>query len=145
MEITRTTDYALRAALHLAAHRDKTAVSSLDIAREQSIPPAYVSKVLQTLARAGIVTSTRGRNGGARLRRPPEATTVLDIVEAMEGEILLNRCLIRRGECPRDLACPVHTLWGEARDDLTRKLRSVTLADLVARHRENLSRLRQAS
>lgn len=131
MKISRTTDYAVRAVLHLAASAPSARVTAGQIARDQAIPPTYVPKVLQALARAGIVAGTAGRGGGVRLCRTPESLTVLEIVQAMEGPVTLNRCLVRPGECPRDTSCRVHHMWAEAQADLLKTLSGTTIASLL--------------
>lgn len=131
MEINRTTDYALRVVMHLARHGPRGRVTSARIAAEQGIPPDYVPKVLQALGRAGIVATVPGRFGGVHLSRLPGKLTVLDVVQAMEGPVLLNRCLVRKGECPRDRLCPVHRLWARAQEGLVRTLRAATIAGLL--------------
>lgn len=131
MEISSTTDYAVRAVLHLALHGPEGRVTADQIAAQQAIPRDYLPKVLRTLARAGIVAGSPGRSGGMKLCRPPESLTVLDIVEAMEGPVSLNRCLRRPGECPRDGFCPVHKLWERAQADLLKTLRAATVASLL--------------
>lgn len=131
MEISRTTDYAVRAVLHLAASAGQERVTAEQIARDQGIPRTYVPKVLQALSRAGIVVGSAGRGGGVRLCRTPEDLSVLDIVQAMEGPVTLNRCLVRPGECPRDKACTVHRVWERAQSDLLETLRHTTIASLL--------------
>ncbi|MCY2932067.1 MAG: Rrf2 family transcriptional regulator [Planctomycetota bacterium] len=129
MEISLTTDYAVRAVLHLAASPGR--VTAGQIARDQNIPRSYVPKVLQALARAGIVAGSSGRGGGVRLCRDPDGLSVLEIVQAMEGPVALNRCLVRPGECPRDMTCPVHRMWARAQEDLLKTLGDTTVADLL--------------
>lgn len=129
MEISRTTDYAVRAVLHLAAAPGR--VTAGQIAREQGIPRTYVPKVLQALARAGIVAGSPGRGGGVKLCRAPESLSVLDVVQAMEGPVTLNRCLLRPGECPRDTACSVHRMWARAQEGLLKTLGETTVASLL--------------
>ncbi len=131
MQITRLTDYAVRAVLHLAAHGSNGPVPAAEIAREQGIPLDYVPKVLQALSRADLVTTYAGRSGGAQLRRSAEEITVLDVVEAGQGPMALNRCLLRKGQCPRDVFCPVHAVWAAAQSDLKQRLRDTNIAGLV--------------
>lgn len=131
MEINRTTDYAVRVVLHLAAAEAGSRVRASDIAAAQGIPLDYVPKVLQALARSGILATTSGRTGGVRLIKSPQRITLLDIVEAMEGPIALNRCMVRKGECPRDQRCPVHPLWAKAQAGLVKTLREATIAGLL--------------
>ncbi len=129
MQITRTADYALRVVVHLAGRRDEGPVAASEIAAEQDIPRDYVAKVLQALSRGGIVHSVPGRGGGAVLMRDPGEITVLDVVQAADGPVTLNRCLVRPGECPRDRFCAVHSFWHEVQEALVAKLSSRTVAD----------------
>ncbi|MCG3181918.1 MAG: HTH-type transcriptional regulator IscR [Phycisphaerae bacterium] len=132
MEITRTTDYAVRVVLDLAIRLPSgQRVTSGQIARRQGIPPGYVPKVMQSLSRAGILATLPGRTGGVQLLRDPKELTVLEVVEAMEGPVALNRCLIRKGECPRDVICTVHKVWARAQESLTNVLAGATIASLI--------------
>ena len=131
MEINQTTDYAIRVVMDLALQGRGQRVISAQIARRQGIPRDYISKVLSTLSRAGIVATLPGRAGGVQLRRPPASLTVREVLEAMEGPLALNRCLVRRGECPRDQSCPVHRFWARTQKELTRMLQAATIADLL--------------
>lgn len=117
--INRTTDYAVRFVLYLASRGDGAVSSTTEIADEAGIPLPYARKVLRGLVRAGIVFSQAGKSGGVRLLSPSEELTVLDIIEAMEGPLVLNRCLIRPGECSRDQFCPMHKFWKEVQSGLT--------------------------
>jgi Rrf2 family transcriptional regulator, iron-sulfur cluster assembly transcription factor len=132
MEINRTTDYAVRAVLYLALQEPGRIIPAAQIARAHSIPPIYIPKVLQALSRAGIVKTSPGRYGGVVLLIKPEKLSLLDVVQAMEGRILLNRCLLRKRECPRDVRCPVHRIWIQVRQDLEEKLGRTKISMLIA-------------
>jgi len=132
MQITHTTDYGLRAVLYLARHARGGPVAAADIAREMEIPDVYISKVLQALARAGLVTTRAGRGGGARLVRRADEITVLEVIEALEGPIVLNDCQIGDGVCRRAPFCPFHPFWRELRKELRERLGGVTLARFVS-------------
>jgi len=133
MHITRTTDYGLRAVLHLARHaREGPVAAAADIAREMEIPDVYISKVLQALARAGLVTTRAGRGGGARRVRPAEAITLLEVIEALEGPIVLNDCQIADDVCRRATFCPFHPFWRELRRELRERFGGVTVARFVS-------------
>jgi Rrf2 family protein len=132
MEINRTTDYAVRAVLHLALQEPGRTVPAAQIARAHSIPSIYIPKVLQALSRAGIVKTSPGRHGGVVLLAKPEKLSLLDVVQAMEGRILLSRCLLRKRECPRDATCAVHQIWTQVRQDIEEKLGRTKISMLVA-------------
>jgi Rrf2 family protein len=131
MELTRKGDYAIRVVLDLAAYPPGTVVGLQDVGRRQGIPPAYLFKIVQALSSAGLVRTFRGVGGGARLERPSAEVTLRQVIEAVEGPILLNRCVLRAGECPRDRICPVHRVWCRIQGVLLAELEAVNFAGLV--------------
>ena len=141
MLITRATEYAIRAVLYLAKQPPGEIVLKKDICQTQNITPAFLTKILQPLIKAGIVGSQRGVGGGFYLARDPEKITLLDVVEAEEGPIYLNQCLMREKTCERDVFCPVHGAWRHIRGEMTRVLAEYTFARLTALEDENLSQL----
>lgn len=140
LQLSREADYASRAVIHLAAQPDGTPALVNDISKEQEVPRNYLSKIMQRLAAAGLVKSRRGPKGGFTLARPAEDITLLEAIEAVEGPIHLNVCLIRKGECPRDATCPVHPVWKEAQRKLSEVLGGKTIAQLVKDAEEIKSR-----
>jgi Rrf2 family iron-sulfur cluster assembly transcriptional regulator len=132
MQLTREGEYGIRSVLHLAACGDGGVASSEEIARQQDIPLCFLRKILQALARSGLVRSRRGAHGGFALATPADSITLLSVIEAVEGPVMLNTCVLGVGECQRERVCPVHPLWREAQDRLVGVLRSTTMADLLA-------------
>src|SRR5208283_1382436 len=130
MEITRETDYAIRCILYLS---DKQGVISMveDIAREMQIPKSFLAKILQKLARASIVKSFRGVKGGFQLARLPEEISLLDVMEAIEGEVSMNACALDQTLCSRSKTCPVHPAWVDIRKDFRKILKKYTFARLL--------------
>ena len=139
MLITRATEYAIRAILYLAKQQPNEIVLKKDICKTQDITPAFLTKILQPLIKAGIVGSQRGVGGGFFLTRDPAEISLLDIVEAQEGPLLLNTCLEKAGTCERDVFCPVHGAWSEIREELSTTLAKHTFAELVAREKQAIS------
>jgi Rrf2 family protein len=131
MEITRQADYAVRAMIHLGSMPPDTRVSSAVISRAQRVPLPFLTKVIAQLVHAGLVTTARGMGGGVALTRAPEEITLLDILEAVEGPITLNRCLLRGIKCELEPTCPMHDIWIEIQKHLVEKLKQVSLAYLV--------------
>ena len=131
MLITRATEYAIRAVLYLAKQPAGEVVLKKDICRTQDITPAFLTKIFQPLIKCGIVGSQRGVGGGFYLAKNPEAISLLDIVQAQEGEILFNYCLEEPGTCKRDNLCPVHDAWGKVRNQVTTALHGVTFDELI--------------
>ncbi|MBI5827920.1 MAG: Rrf2 family transcriptional regulator [Deltaproteobacteria bacterium] len=131
LQLTRDGEYAVRAVLHLASQPDGKVSLITEIAEAQGVPKSYLSKIMQHLTRAGLVKSRRGARGGFALARPAEAITLRQVIEAIEGNIYLNICLVRKGECKRDEGCPVHVVWKEAQRKLFEVLDGKTMAQLV--------------
>lgn len=132
MEITRESDYAVRCVLYLAGKRDRIAIIE-EIAREMDVPRSFLAKILQKLARASIVKSFRGIKGGFQLARSPGDITLLDVIEAAEGEIALNKCVLDGASCERTAACSVHPVWVKIRRDFRDVLKRYTFDRLKAR------------
>jgi Rrf2 family protein len=108
-------------------------VSTASISEAETIPLPFLTKVISRLATAGLVTTSRGMGGGVSLARPPEEITLLQVVEAVDGPIVLNHCLLRSGTCDREPDCAAHDVWAEIQDGLVRELDSVTMKALADR------------
>ena len=130
---TDASRYAIRAITHLACRADnETPVSAAEVGAAEGIPPYYLAKVLQSLAHAGFVESSRGREGGFRLKRSPGEIHVLEIIDAMEEKShLTQECVLGLGECDDEDPCPLHGYWQRCRESLEFHLGDVTVADLV--------------
>jgi Rrf2 family protein len=138
MQLTRAADYAIRVMIHLAAFAQGTRASRAELAAASECPEQFLSKVLQSLTRAGLVISHRGNTGGFELSPQHRAATMLEIVEAVEGPIRLNVCLGADDECARQAWCAAYRIWNEAQDALTGVLRKSTIDELArseAQHR----------
>lgn len=131
MQLTLKGDYAIRVVVELAGGEPGVAARTDDLGRRTDVPRAYLTKIIQALAHAGLVRTRRGTGGGVTLLEPPESITLRRIIEAVEGPIALNRCVIRRGLCSRDSTCPVHPVWARLQGIVTRELESVRVQDLV--------------
>jgi Rrf2 family protein len=123
--------HALRALAHLAAVPGGEAMLGRDLAREVGVPAHYLSKVLATLARAGLLAATRGAHGGYRLARPAREIPLVEIVEPFEGQRARPGCLLRPGEpCVDDRTCSAHPEWAKVTAAYLGFLESTTLADI---------------
>lgn len=131
MEITRQADYAVRIVLDLAEHTHGGVERSDDVARRQVVPRAYFTKVVQALVRAGYVRTLRGARGGIQLAQDPDAITLRQVIEAVEGPIYLNRCLSHPGECALERTCAAHPVWDHIQGVLTRELEAVTVSQMI--------------
>ena len=132
MQFNATTDYAFRVALHLACAGDRI-VSRREISESNNVTTMFLQKIMASLMEAGLVTSYRGANGGFRLSRSAEEITLLDVLEAMEGKVVLNRCLGDYGSCSRNAAprCAVHRSLTKVQDVFCAAMSDITLARLA--------------
>ena len=131
MEISRRTDYGIRVVLDLASTTQDALSATREIARRQKIPSPFLAKIIAQLSVAGLVTTHRGAGGGVALARPPAQISLLQVIEALDGPVRLNRCLIQPQACPNDGHCPVHQVLAEAQAALTSHLASTTFDVLV--------------
>jgi Rrf2 family protein len=125
--------YAIRAMAYIAAREDPTEpISAAEVAEAETIPPYYLAKVLQDLARAGILSSVRGRGGGFKMLREPHEIHVMEILQAVENiKKLTTDCVLGLDDCNADVPCPMHSTWETFRDRLLGQLADMTVADLV--------------
>lgn len=143
MEITRATEYAVRCVLHLAMEPAGRVVPRREIALAREIPEQFLGKIAQRLARAGLLRIHQGARGGFELALPPERLTLLQVVEAAEGPLSLNKCVMHAGDCSRSCACSAHRVWSEARRQLRATLAAATFADLAAQEQSHPTKRRQ--
>jgi Rrf2 family protein len=131
MRLTRAGEYAVRCALYLSFRGEGVLTRRKDIARVMDIPDQFLGKIAQQLSRARIIEIVQGSKGGYRLIIAPEKLTLLEVVEAVIGQIFLNDCLINPNSCNRISTCGIHKVWGKARDQLRQTLREATFAKLL--------------
>lgn len=131
MQITRATDYATRVMIYLATLPRGVKAQSVEMAKAADVPESFLSKLLQRMVSAGLVASSRGSGGGYELAGSRRSVTLLDILEAIEGETRLNLCLADGPSCDRKLSCPAHRVWQQAQKALTDVLRRASLGKLA--------------
>jgi Rrf2 family protein len=132
MRVSAKADYAVRAALELAAAPDGRTVKGERIAEAQSIALNFLENILGDLRQAGLVVSQRGREGGYRLARPAEEITVADVMRGVEGPLAAVRGDRPEGVEYQGVAEPLQDVWIALRANLRAVLERVTLADIVA-------------
>jgi Rrf2 family protein len=138
MKLTRGGEYGIRGVLYLAQQPEGKVSMLSAIAKEQDVPPRFLAKIFQALAKAGVVKSHRGAKGGFSLARPAAEITIKDVIEAVEGPLQLNICLVAPGECNRESLCPIHTVWEEAQDKMMMVLSRKNFADLAREEKQLL-------
>ncbi len=131
MQITRQADYAVRAVLYLAGLNNERRAPTSEIAREQKIPPSFLAKIVSQLSVAGVVQTSRGARGGVSLARPSEEISLLEVIEAIDGPIMLNECVHDPKACVFGENCPVQSIWRDAQAQLVRRLEDTNFASLA--------------
>jgi len=106
----------------MSGQPENSVVSKKEISRNMEIPEPFLGKIAQQLSRTGIVEILQGARGGLRLLRAPKDIRLLQVIEAVMGEIFLNDCLMSPRSCSRVPTCAVHGVWEKARRDLRRTL-----------------------
>ncbi|MCG2787618.1 MAG: Rrf2 family transcriptional regulator [Anaerolineae bacterium] len=140
LKINRQTDYAARVVLALAIKGETARISSATIQREMQIPKAFMGRIVAQLAQAGLVLTFAGRDGGLSLPCPAENITLLQVVEAFEGRLLLSDCLqpTGDGDCPFLSRCPVRSKWGRVQAAMAREMASIHFAELAEEARQGI-------
>ena len=133
MIYTEAGKYAIRAVIHLAGRlADQVPVPAQEIATVEGISASYLAKVLQNLARAGIVDSVRGKHGGFLFRRSPDEVHLLEIINTVESPTrLAEECVLGLSECNDEVPCSLHDTRQEVCEALMFQLAEMTVADLL--------------
>ena len=134
MRVSTRGEYGMRAMVALARHYGSGPLSITDIARESSVPPAYLEQLIAPLRRAGIVESKRGAHGGYVLGRAPEDIRVGEVFRVMEGPIAPMDCVSEDEAdqtCPLIDGCETRPVWLRLRDSIVDSIDSQSLADLI--------------
>ena len=123
MQITRQADYAVRAMVYLAQLGTEHRAATSQIAQEKHIPPSFLAKIVSQLSVAGLLQTSRGAHGGVSLARSPDEISLLDVVEAIDGPILLNECVGENGACTFGDDCAIRPIWCDAQKELVERLK----------------------
>ncbi|MGO8701428.1 MAG: RrF2 family transcriptional regulator [Limisphaerales bacterium] len=136
MQITRAGEYGVLGLMHLArCHPGQRAMID-EMSRQEGIPKSFLAKIFQNLARAGLVRSVRGAGGGFALAKSPAEISVLEIVEAVEGRIVFQRCKQDKPECEHIGGCALCSLFERAQDGVKDVLTRTSLRDLIQQQEE---------
>ena len=114
MQLTRAADYGVRVMIHLAGPSNPGRVSLPELAEAADAPESFLSKVLQALSHAGLISSRRGQSGGFQISPRGLKASMLEVIEAIDGPICLNVCLVSGRSCHRKAHCPAHPVWDQA-------------------------------
>ena len=130
MRLSAAAELAVRGAIILASEYGNGPVTLKEICRRRDLPKQYLVKIFATLSRNGLIRPIRGKNGGYVLAHHPSETTVLQVIEAVEGPTALNYCQDDPPQCDH-VDCAIRPIWAELQKIFREKLGAVTLADCV--------------
>jgi Rrf2 family protein len=136
LQISRRADYAVRVMLELGNQPEGALISSSDLSERTGVSKSFLHKIIADLTKAGLVRTYKGPTGGLAISRSANTINMRQIIEAVDGPICLNICLIQPAECPRDAACPGHDFWGQMQASFTQQLEEATLDALIDRGNE---------
>jgi Rrf2 family protein len=137
LKLTRATDYAVRAMIHLACLPEHAHALRDDVARSQDIPSSFMAKILRNLVQARLLVSSRGVNGGFALACPASDISMLQIVEAVEGPVAIVNCVDGGSGCIRTQECPAAPVWVAVQESVRSILSKTSVEDLVSAPRRN--------
>jgi FeS assembly SUF system regulator len=140
--LSKGTDYGIRILAHLAHEDEGTAHgtphgsthNAREVAEDLALPLPMVSKVMKSLARAGVLESHRGAKGGFSLSRRPEELNVADMIAALEGPVALTECQLGPALCQHEGSCQVQEPWSVINRSVQNTLATITLSDLINPH-----------
>lgn len=129
--LSNSADYALRAVLVLSRSFGDRAIHAEEIADETGTPRNYMSKILNALAKAGVVTSSRGPTGGFTLASAPSAISIAQVIDVFDEPKNHTRCLLGNGPCRPEKPCGAHRAWSGVLQQRREPLLATTLNDLL--------------
>ena len=136
MRLTLAGEYAIRSMIYLAEIPEDRRAQILEISSACGIPENFLRNIILKLSKSQLVHTHRGAGGGVKLMPSADKITLLDIMEAVEGKLALNHCLVSSQEfCGRSSWCSVHMVWSEAQAKMTEVLGATSLAQLVAQNK----------
>jgi FeS assembly SUF system regulator len=130
LKLSKKADYGLIAVKHLALRAAQHSQSASDIAEAYGISGPLMAKVLQKLARHGLVTAQHGSAGGYRLARDPKDVTALDVISAIDGPLFITSCTTSRGECDQSHTCTIREPLRRVNEGILQVLSSVTISQM---------------
>jgi len=127
MLYSKTAKYAVLALAEIASRGTDDLIATRQIAKETSSPYPLLAKIVNQLHRAGLVTATRGKQGGIRLSRPADEITIKDVVTALDGPMILSDCPLLLDPCDCKDPCSLHAIWKPTRDAVVHFLEATTI------------------
>ena len=130
LKLTKKADYALMAMKHLAECTSLGSRSAKDVSDEYGIPPEALAKILQRLAKAGLLQSQHGTNGGYTLARPAHTISAFEVIEAIDGPLFITSCVTTRGECDQSVRCNIREPLRKVNDSIEAVLKRIKISQM---------------
>ena len=130
LKLTKKADYGLMAMKHLAEHAEKGSCSAKDVADAYGIPQEALAKILQRLARAGLLNSQHGTNGGYTLARDANRISAFEVIRAIDGPLFITSCITVRGECDQTDRCTIREPLRRVNQSIEDVLRRITISEM---------------
>lgn len=130
---TSSTQYAIRAIVYMARNKSDKKFKVAELAAELNIPPPYLSKVLQNLARNGVISSTKGPGGGFFVDDSNLKMRLIDVITATEGPMIFKKCILGLDSCSEKNPCFLHNEYVQIKKILERPLYQTDFEDLIKR------------
>lgn len=131
LQLTNQVDYAIRAMSFLAWKEQGKWISSSVIAEEMHISRLFLSRINMLLAQAGLIRTQRGARGGVMLAKPASEISVYEVIAAIDGPVLINKCLGNSEPCTFPLSEQLKRYWQTTQTYIENELKSTSLADLI--------------
>ncbi len=130
MEFQKTSEYCIRVLLYLGKHPGEY-ISVRDLHTALKIPYKYLTAVMTKLSKTGIAEVRQGKHGGFRLARDPKDLKISEIIEEIEGNSDMHRCILGLDSCNEEKKCALHTFWADTKNKILKTVYSKTLAELM--------------
>jgi Rrf2 family protein len=130
LKLTKKADYALMAMKHLAEHGNNGALSAKDVAEAYGIPQEALAKILQRLAKARLVSSQHGINGGYTLARDAKSISAFEVIQAIDGPLFITSCITVRGECDQSDRCTVREPLRKVNQSIEQVLKNIKISQM---------------
>ncbi len=140
LRLTKKADYALMALKYLAEHPECTALSAKDIAEAYHIPQQLLAKILQRLAKVGLVKSHPGMNGGYALAKAPQKISAFEVIFAVDGPLFITSCFTQEGNCDLTNSCTIKEPLARVNETISSVLKNIHISDLVEEGRSPIER-----
>ncbi len=131
LKLSKKADYGLMAMKHLAEYADHGSCSAKDVAEAYSIPPEALAKILQRLARAGLLRAQHGIKGGYTLARPACDISAYEVIRAIDGPLFITSCITVRGECDQTERCTIREPLRKVNQSIEEVLKKIRISEMT--------------